>query len=263
MLHFNTLVVVQIITESFPISSSGHLMLIQCIGNFFSCLNVSKIYLLSSDIVTYFIHMPTVIVVAVFFYKKWWSLIFNWRRMWPIIIKLIVFTWIVDVMTATIFLLARKTVFTFPLYIGFACTALVLFSLRYCPTSIQSRSCTFFLALVLGIVQGAAFLPGVSRFAVVYTALRWWRFTPQKAFTITWMVHWPLIFAAASLSSGLMIINPTLGDFITRSLLLNMGIAAIGAIAGLYMMYYLACSYRLWLISIYMIVPTLLAYFMC
>src|SRR3972149_6486054 len=154
MLHFNTLVVVQIITESFPISSSGHLMLIQCIGNFFSCLNVSKIYLLSSDIVTYFIHMPTVIVVAVFFYKKWWSLIFNWRRMWPIIIKLIVFTWIVDVMTATIFLLARKTVFTFPLYIGFACPGADSPSLPTSSTLSSYRACSSWLSGVLGIVQG-------------------------------------------------------------------------------------------------------------
>ncbi len=51
-------------------------------------------------------------------------------------------------------------------------------------------------ALILGIVQGIALLPGVSRFAVVYASARWLGLPQPKAFEITWLVQWPLIFAA-------------------------------------------------------------------
>ncbi len=262
MVLFTLLTIIQIISESFPVSSSGHVLLSLCIAHF----NLKNIFyseqLLSQTIVNFFLMTPTVIIVTLFFSRTWFKILFHWKRTWRIILRLIFFTGFVDIITALFFLFFRYFSITIPLYLGFGITGLVLFSLRFCSLSLP-QTYTKSLACLLGIVQGISLLPGISRFAVVFTTLRWMRFSPKKSFVICWMVQWPLIFAASALSISTMILYPSLSFFITYQLIVCMFAASLLSLIGLYFVYYLIENNKLWWFSIYMIVLTLLSFFLC
>ena len=55
-------------------------------------------------------------------------------------------------------------------------------------------------AVILGVVQGIALLPGISRMAITYATARWLRFSPRLAFELSCAIQWPLIAAAFCVS---------------------------------------------------------------
>jgi len=80
---------------------------------------------------------------------------------------------------------------------GLAITASLLYSLRWLPANNNTKNCTYNIgaALVLGIAQGLAVVPGISRFAIVYVTSQWIGFNPYRGFLLTWMIFWPLLVA--------------------------------------------------------------------
>lgn len=261
MLFLYVSTIVQIVLESFPVSSSGHCALMACIMYHFSGQNISDFEL--NETINFFIQIPTVIVLALFFFGSWSFLIINYRRTWRIILSLILFTILVDFITAFFFFVIKKYCVLIPLWIGFLITSLLLLSLRWCSSVRPSVGLSWQLAVVIGIVQGVASLPGISRFGAVYTTLRWMGFENYKAFQISWMVFWPLLIAAFLKSVAMMMIDPSQTEFLNIQFMAVIAGAAMMGFSGMYVVSWLVNKDKIWLFSIYMIVPSLLAYWYC
>lgn len=212
MVYFYMVIIIQVVAESLPVSSSGHLLIVEKIitekimpllpeqyaAQYKMCMSL---YVQHAHAVEHTLHGFTALIVALFFYQRWWLLLYNWRRCFFIISKLVLLTAVADVITALFFYAFRvcplsPPMVSFLLPIGLVVTARLLYSLRWC---IPERNRTFDIksALVLGAVQGLALLPGISRFASVYVASRWLGFNARNGFAVTWMIFWPLVVAAS------------------------------------------------------------------
>jgi len=122
-----------------------------------------------------------------------------------------------------------------------------------CP--VRTQKFGYYQAVVVGIAQGVALLPGISRFALVYTTARWLGINHRRAFEITWLVEFPLIIAAAMGSAYLdhgQALYSLLSDPIAWVVIV---VASIAAYMALYLMERLAAYGYLWIISFYMIMP--------
>ena len=257
MLSFYLLSAVQVVLESLPVSSSGHLtVLIRLLQVFCDdvCFfeNVINLFFFKSWI--NFLHVPTALIVALFFFKRWYFLLINYTRTWPLVLKIGALTALADVVTACFYFCFHFFDVAIPLPLGFLITLFVLGSLRWVGGS-QSSAFTWYTAFVLGIVQGCALLPGISRFAAVFSAACWLGFSRRKAFEITWLLQWPLIVAASMRSIYYFYHIPFFTGVITLNLLLVLVAATVLAYYALVVSAYLVRRNQLWWFSVYMIIP--------
>ena len=105
----------QIVLESLPISSSGHLAIV----------GLSEPVFLER-----FVHGPTVLVILAYFWRELWTLLRNWKSDWRKLICwgiLIVFA---NSFTVLVYALLEKFQIGIPLWAGFAITGFSLISLR-------------------------------------------------------------------------------------------------------------------------------------
>jgi len=192
MLIFLFLVSAQIILESFPISSSGHLLLIENFIHLF--YPDAYISVFNNIIVSHFLHGPTALVLAIFFYDRWSFLLFHIKRCWAIILKLIFFAFVADLITFPFFIFLRKIIDCsfFPIGIGFLISAAALFSLNFCQRKTYSRL-TISKVAIIGVAQGISLLPGISRFGLTFVTACCLGIRPSKAFAFSFAIQWPLI----------------------------------------------------------------------
>ncbi len=175
--------------ESLPISSSGHIQLLQA-------LSVHAHYYLESlsQAFEFALHGPFAIMLALFFFKPWLSFVFynNSYTFWQLMSRFAC----IEVMTGLLY-----GIFAFigkpplPLSIGFLISAASLFSIAYAP--VPTNSFTFWTALLLGLVQGLALIPGISRFALTFAVAHWCGFSLAQAFQLSFLIEWPLLIAGA------------------------------------------------------------------
>jgi undecaprenyl-diphosphatase len=259
MLHFYILIITQIITESLPISSSGHQRLASCLMSYFYP-NSQISPLIFSDAISYFLNMPTVFIVPIFFFTRWWPIIKEWRRSWPLIIRIAFYAWVAAAITAIIFLSVRSYSQQVPLWVGFGLTSIALFSLYFCPES-GNKKFSLGYAMLLGLLQGCAVLPGLSRFGLVYVSARWFGFDTQKAFEITWLIQWPLLVGASGVSMLMLYTHDELALMISGKVIFIMAAAACISYWCLTIVYRMALAHVLWWIGFYMILPLLVSYY--
>ena len=151
---------IQGISEFFPISSSGHLVIFQEI------LNFDKIPLIY-DI---FFHIGTLISVIIFFFKDIKELTLHFYKEENF--KFIVLIIIASIPTAIIAILFRKPfegMFDKPEMVGyfFLLTALILILSKYFRINKMNLYLTAFL---IGTIQGIAIIPGLSRSGLTISA---------------------------------------------------------------------------------------------
>jgi undecaprenyl-diphosphatase len=165
---------------------------------------------------------------------------------------------ITDAITSSFFILVHwYGVAWFALGLGFAITGCALASL-YWSTHTRFVPYSWYHAIALGLAQGCALLPGVSRFGLTYCVARWLRIAPYRAFEISFLIEWPLIVVASIASLSLLSDPQLCAQFLNLTTLLVILIAAMSAWAGLGIVAYLIRMHRLWLFALYMIVPMLL-----
>lgn len=281
MLGFIILIVVtQILVEMVPVSSTGHVFLMQ------------KIALKSGYITTpfqmpewfeYCLNLPSLLVLGLFFRKSFMALIVRsirlktrWvlrhslrfsERVWlQLSCKLILYVIAADLVTAIPYFAYKTYSVAAPSclqhMLGFLLTGCALISLRFIPHS-PAASLTLSRALLLGLIQGLAKVCSYSRFGSTFVAGRWLGLSPRRSMEVSFLMYAPLLFASGV--KGL--ITAPWGDMFTHNLC---NIWFFGALVGATIAsYYVFCAvYRaamqgtLWRLGFYMLIPALLMLFL-
>lgn len=186
----------QIIFESLPVSSSGNLALwIPMLHErFFSHESLNNL-----TVFDYALHIPTFFILALFLFLYFFSFFKAYKNR---IITLIVHCFVSNLITVLLYFFWNfigKTFF--PLWFGFLITTFFLFSLRFVKKTILKKELTCKDACLLGLVQGVALLPGISRFAATFVAAVWLGYEDTKAFLYSFILELPLIAASGMYAS--------------------------------------------------------------
>ncbi|MBQ7151760.1 MAG: undecaprenyl-diphosphate phosphatase [Synergistaceae bacterium] len=196
---FNTFIlgVVQGLCEFLPVSSSGHLALFQ----YFFGLNSGGENLVAFDLL---LHLATVLALLIYFRREVWQVISEWcagwlgekKRGWEWGWAIIIST----VITGAIGLPMRgivNIVSESPLFVGggLMVTAIVL---AFVPVASRERKnfSLFKTAVIVGIAQGIAVLPGISRSGMTIAASLLMGLGVSEAFTFSFMISIPAILGA-------------------------------------------------------------------
>jgi len=184
LVHAIILGIVQGLTEFLPVSSSGHLLLLQKLG-----IGEPSIFFNIA------LHMGTLLAVVVYFRKDIWQIIR--KPFTPYNCKLLIST-IITVVIALIFRKYFEDVLIGKyLASGFLLTAILLFvaqmrlgSKRY------AGEITYRASIFAGLMQGLAVLPGISRSGATITTLLLGGADRKEAGKYSFLLSIPIIIGA-------------------------------------------------------------------
>jgi undecaprenyl-diphosphatase len=197
------------LTEFLPVSSSGHLVLLQ------HFLGIQEPTLLFDILV----HVATLFAVVAIYHRDVWKLV---AACWPLPMprsapdpptdaelantrRLGYLVLLANVPTALIGLSFASTLerlFMKPWTVGAAliATGLALWSLRYIRAPrVEGSSLYVWQALVVGVVQGLALIPGISRSGSTITAALWCGLDREAAARFSFLMAIPAITGAVLL----------------------------------------------------------------
>ncbi len=192
ILEITYLSIIQGITEWLPVSSSGHLVLVE---NWLKIKEAS----LGFDI---FLHLASLLVIIIFFrddiikviksfFNKKDDNIKNWI---PYILLSTIFTGIIGYI---FYLNINSFRTTSSVSDWLLITAMLLFTVKF---SKQDKHLNWKHASILGIVQGFAVLPGLSRSGVVIATALIMGVYKKEAFVYSFLLAIPAILAASIIS---------------------------------------------------------------
>lgn len=253
-LYFILLGLVQGLTEFLPVSSSGHLVFLDKIfgvetGNFI--------------FVSIILHIATLISVIILYYKKIWELI---KHPFSKNTLLIVVATIPTVVIVLLFKGFFENAFNGGyLAICFMITAILLM-LTYFKTqskkTITYHKMTYYNAMFVGIMQGFAVLPGISRSGSTISANVLQGVDSETSTSFSFILSIPIILASliyevyGCIKSGQQFF---VGSYI------NLGIAfAIALISGIFaikIMKKFAKTGKYYFFSIYLVIISIIACF--
>lgn len=200
MIHTIILGIVQGLCEFLPVSSSGHLALMQY---FFGFGNEN---LVAFDLL---LHVPTVLVILIFFGRDVIRIITEWFGGWFTKQKLSGWHYGWAILIATIMTAAglplRKLVdelSSSPFYVG--CGLIFTAAIILIVPLISRRnknSSLIKIAVVVGIAQGIAVLPGVSRSGMTIMAGLLMGLGVSEAFRFSFLISVPAVLGASLLEA--------------------------------------------------------------
>jgi len=259
MLDFPGFVFLQIAAESLPISSSGHIQffleLIR-IGN--TALSTALSVILQRSDVMFALHLPTVFIIALFYLSRFLPVIFSFHKNMRVILRSIGYVIGANCLTVICYVGIKQSSLSVPLWIGFLITFLLLLSTYFKTSKLSVLDMKGFC--LLGLVQGIAVLPGISRFAAVYAVGHWLGLSGRKAFDVAWMLQFPLILAAACVGWAQLIWQHELALLLSPSCAWAMAFGTIVGFLGLYVMSVLAARNQLWIMALYIIIPLVISF---
>ena len=186
--------VMQIIFESLPVSSSGNVLLwIPLLQKFLALEPIGNI-LPDFD---FLLHIPTLFIVGIFFFRSWSSRLLAIQSTHSRLVVVAACCVLADTMTLALYFFwkAVGTAF-FPLWVGFLCTSFLLASLHFFSWKKRKSTLGYRDAGLLGLVQGMALLPGISRFASTLVVGVWLGYSYEKACKYSFLIQVPLLGAA-------------------------------------------------------------------
>lgn len=238
------LLMIQIIAESLPISSSTHVLLAQALlaqVGYDVCVPRPLLWL---------VHGITALLMLALTYTTWLLLARHPWRCRKIILKLCGYGLCAELITVLFYsTLHIVGVEKIPVVFGLMITTLVLCSLRFIPPGFVClrritqevpnyaglTSPLFYNWLVLGLVQGVAVIPGCSRLALTYAAARWLGCSGFRAWLMSCTLAMPL-FGAASLVGAVEVMRaPCLWSFFSSTNLVLLLLATSIAGCALYL----------------------------
>jgi undecaprenyl-diphosphatase len=183
------LALVQGLTEFFPVSSSGHLLVFQKILGFTTLPLVYDI----------FFHLGTLLAVLVYFFEdlKPLALRFYEKENFRLLLLLATAT-LPTAVIGFIFKDSFEKLFEKPAYLGFcfAFTAIVLLSTKY----VRAKKIAMYpAAFIIGVCQGIAILPGVSRSGMTIAAALLLGLGFEFSFRFSFLLAIPAILGATIL----------------------------------------------------------------
>ena len=192
---------IQIIAEVLPVSSSGHIFLLQKI---WSCLSFTVPLDHPWQTIDFILHVPTFLVLLFFFFGRWWQMIFDRPistavfyepAAWIKMARVLVFLACSSVITTLFWWKRYYGYFAVPVSVGFVFTGLALLSLKFLP---RGGACSWWArdGVVLGFVQGSVMNAGFSRFAFSLLAGRLLGYEARTALAIAFLIEMPLLFGA-------------------------------------------------------------------
>ncbi|HQL11424.1 MAG TPA: undecaprenyl-diphosphate phosphatase [bacterium] len=181
------------ITEWFPVSSSGHLALVQ----YFFNIKVSTAF----DV---FLHFASLFVIVLIFWKDIEKLIVGIIHKDKQSINLFLYLIIASIPAGIIgFLLKDKidSIFSNILYIGISLTitSLILFFTKFAKN--KNRNLNFKNSLLIGIFQAIAILPGISRSGSTISAGLFSGLDPKVATKFSFLLSIPVILGSTILEA--------------------------------------------------------------
>lgn len=202
----NTLIFVlwniQILLESLPVSSSAHIKLIYerfctksigiALSNNLEIMHIPTMFVINGALAFYYFTTYTV------------SLLLNCESLFSLIIAVI----IADLVTGIAYI-ARALfskfypTYHFPAALGLCISGIMLLSLIGYPESSFCHECCGSViispqqALIIGLAQAAALLPGISRLAVTIVTATWLGMHPVIGALFSIIIELPLIAASA------------------------------------------------------------------
>lgn len=258
MLDFPSFIFLQIVAESLPVSSSGHLLLcLEFVRTYNSALFAALSSILQRSDVIFALHFPTVLIIALFYMPRFLPIVCSFRKNFSLILKSTGYAVAANCVTVICYVSIKQSSLSIPLWLGFLVTFVLLIS------TYRKRSRGAVLGvgafLFLGLVQGIAVLPGISRLAVVYAAGYWLGLSGRKAFDIAWMLQFPLILAAACLGWAQLVQSHETELLLSLSSVWAQVIGTIVGFVALYAMYLLAKRNSLWIMALYIIIPLVIS----
>lgn len=260
--------IIQVICEVLPISSSGHVQLFFKYAPFLLGVHVN--FMTNASDVDFFLQIVSAAVFFCFFFKDWWRLVVQapirltslaTKKVWKNIFKVLLFGFIVDGIT-TMAWLAGVAELPLPLIVGFSITAGTLYVLNFAWQDRDVRLWQLHHAAILGLVQSCSLLPGISRFATTFVAMRFFGYKNEDALPISFLVQWPLIVAGGLKGMiALRDIDTSAQQFLFFAPLFLFGMVIAGIVSFLILWWVerLVQRNQLWMFSLYMIVPISLA----
>ena len=193
MLYLLIMIFVQILTESFPISSSATCLLITRMLELFT--NIKSLPL-ATDI-DFLMHGPTIVLLGLYFSPSLYWYALRVRTKAHTIIHFAGTCFLAGCVTAVGFVCIRiHHCIDISLATGLSITALLLFLLPFIKRSPTKKIMSYSDALILGVVQALALLPGISRLASTFVAARFLGFYPEHALAYSCAIQVPLLGAA-------------------------------------------------------------------
>ncbi len=159
-----------VIMESLPISSSGHLKLLTHL-----LFGTTKNGIDSAT--EHLMHIPNGLLILIFLVCQNSSHL-STRTM---VLSFVLAIAITNALTGCAYLTIKNILEKVPLSIGFLCSGLALLSLSYAPVGTLT-TISLFHALLIGIAQTVALIPGVSRMALTTTTGIWLGIDPHFSF---------------------------------------------------------------------------------
>ncbi len=199
MTYINAVIlgVVQGVAEFLPVSSSGHLAVIQ---HFMHLGDVPLLF----DVL---LHIATLLVVCIIFYRRIWSLVKSWPsllkkektegerenlRLTGVILIATFFTGVLGLFIEKLQVEQYVTV----IYILFIVTGLILLASKKWGGTVTYKDAGIKHGIITGIAQGFGVLPGISRSGITISAALFAGMTREKAGEYSFLISIPAILGA-------------------------------------------------------------------
>ncbi|MFC1854847.1 undecaprenyl-diphosphate phosphatase [Candidatus Dependentiae bacterium] len=257
---FSIIILIQIILETVPVSSSGHVAIFKhLIKNF-----APKIGSSCNGALCELLNLPTVIILALFFRKR---LVEISKHLLTSKISYAAYKPILKV----IFYAIAANAITFSAYIsvpgffyqnrsilllGLTFSMLILLSLKFINPNQNHENITMQKAFLIGFAQAFSVIPGVSRFGITYATSRWLNISPKHSFEFSFFLH--AMLSGGVLLKGILLPGPFLSliiPLLSISKIFIIIIASIISYFGLSLSWYLAIKETFWKFGFYYVIP--------
>ena len=190
---------IQAVTEFLPISSSGHLLFLKGI------FNITDIPLIFDIIV----HVSSLCAIIIFYFHRIKHTVKNsflellWKKKETKNLKFIIYIIISTTITFFIYIFFKDYIesqFTTPSILGytFLLTSMILFSTFFIKHAERLNICdkSYLVAIIAGIFQGLAILPGISRSGATISSMLLLKVKREEAAYYSFFLAIPAILGA-------------------------------------------------------------------
>lgn len=214
----------QIVLEMLPVSSSGHVTLF--LHLLCGSQNAQQV-LIAHHALDFLLHGVSVVMIGLYFFKQWFRYLIDFFKWHKDAVHIVLFCIVADCITALFygFFIYTQTTF-FQLWLGFLITGLLLLVSSLIQHE-KEQPVSLKAGLVVGITQGLALLPGISRFGSTFVVGRFLGFSSMQSFQYSFLIAWPLMFAAWVKGSYDLFSTQEITQLLSGDIVLSMVIATV------------------------------------